>query len=212
MCLEKRKTVMKAYVISQFAYCPLVWMFYSRGLNNKINSLHERALRIPYGDRSSSFEDLLKKDNSVSIHHRNVQALKTEMFKIKNNIAPDIMKETFAPKMSSYDLRNNNSFKRKRINFVWHGTESVSYLGPKIWDLVPNEAKESESFNVFKFKIKKWVSEECPCRICKIYLGQANRVYNNIKNWFLVQQNYMLSLLPLYTSALSFPTKVMCCY
>ena len=73
-------------------------MFHSRGLNNKINSLHERALRIPYGHRSSSFEDLLKKDNSVSIHHRNVQALKTEMFKIKNNIAPDIMKEIFARK------------------------------------------------------------------------------------------------------------------
>ena len=142
-------------------------------LNNKINSLHERALRITYGDRSSSFEKLLKKDNSVSIHHRNIQALATEMFKVKNNIAPEIMKELFAPKMSSYDLRNNNSFKRRRVKSVWHGTESVSYLGPKIWDLVPNEIKESESLNGFKFKIKSWVPEGCPCRICKIYLGQV---------------------------------------
>ena len=78
---------MKAHVISQFGYCPLAWMFHSRGLHNKINSLHERALRITYGDGSSSFEDLLKKDNSVSIHHRNIQALATEMFKVKNNIA-----------------------------------------------------------------------------------------------------------------------------
>ena len=67
-------------------------MFHSRCINNKINSLHDRALRITYSDRSSSFEDLLKKDNSVSIHHRNVQALATEMFKVKNNIAPEIMK------------------------------------------------------------------------------------------------------------------------
>ena len=87
----------------------------------------------------------MKKDNSVSIHHRNIQALATEMFKVKNNIAPEIMKELFAPKMISYDLRNNDSFKRRRVKFVWHGTESVSYLGPKIWDLVPNEIKESES-------------------------------------------------------------------
>ena len=71
-----------------------------------------------------------------------------------------------------YDLRNNNSFKRRRVNSVWHGTESVSYLGPKIWDLVPNEIKESESLNGFKFKIKRWVPEGCPCRICKIYLEQ----------------------------------------
>ena len=125
----------------------------SRGLNNKINSLHERALRVTYDDRSSSFEDLLKKDNSVFIDHRNIQALVTEMFKVKNK--PEIMKELFAPKISHYDLCNNNSFKSRRVNSVWHGTESVSYLGPKIWDLVPNEIKESESLNSFKFKIKR---------------------------------------------------------
>ena len=61
MCLKKRKTVMKAHIISQFVYCPLVWMFHSSGVNDKINSLHERALRITYSDSSSSFEDLLKK-------------------------------------------------------------------------------------------------------------------------------------------------------
>ena len=82
---------MKAYIISQFGYCPLVSMFCSRGLN-KINSLHERALRITYGVRSSSFEDLLKKGNSISIHHWNIQALATELFKVENNIAPEIMK------------------------------------------------------------------------------------------------------------------------
>ena len=95
------------------------------------------------------------------------------MFKVKNNIAPEIMKELFTPKMSSYDLRNNNSFKRRRVKSVWHGTELVSYLGPKIWDLVPNEIKESESLNCFGFKIKGWVPERCPCRVCKIYLGKS---------------------------------------
>ena len=133
-------------------------MFHSRSLNNKVNSLHKRALRITYGDRSSSFENLLKKDNSVSIHHRNIEALATEMFKVKNNIAPEIMKELFAPKMSSYDLRNNDSFKR-RVKSVWNGTELLSYLSPKIWDILPNEIKESESLNDFKFKIKRWVPE-----------------------------------------------------
>ena len=115
---------MKEYVTSQFGYSPLLWMFDSRSLNNKINSLHERTLITTYGDRSSSFENLLKKDNSVSIHDRNIQALANEMFKVKNNIAPEIMKELFAPKMSSYDLRNNDSFKRRSVNSIWHGTES----------------------------------------------------------------------------------------
>ena len=96
--------------------------------------------------------------------------------------------------MSPYDLRNNNSFKRIRVNSVQHGNEWVSYLGPKIWDLVLNEIKESESLNAFKFKIKRWVPEGYPYRICKIYLRQVGC--------------YMLSLLSLYTSVLPFLTNL----
>ena len=64
------------------------------------------------------FKNLLEKDNSVSIHHSNIQALAIEMFKVKNNTVPEIMKELFAPKMSPYDLPNHNFFKRKRVNSV----------------------------------------------------------------------------------------------
>ena len=75
--------------------------------DNEINGLHERALRITYSDNSSSFQNLLKKDNLVSIHHKNIQALASEMFKVENNIALEIMQELFASKISRYDLRNN---------------------------------------------------------------------------------------------------------
>ena len=67
------------------------------------------------------------------------------------------MKELFAPKMSRYDFRNNNLFNRRGVSSVWHGTELMSYLGPKICDSLPNEIKEPESLNAFKFKIKRWV-------------------------------------------------------
>ena len=66
--LEKRRIVMKTFIESQFNYCPLIWMFHSRIINNKINRLHERALRIVYSDFKSSFEGLLMEDNSFSIH------------------------------------------------------------------------------------------------------------------------------------------------
>ena len=86
-----------------FGYCP-VWMFHSRGLDNKINSLHERAFRITCVDKSSSYPYLLRKDNSAYIQHRNIQALVTEMFKVKNSIALEIMKELSAPKINPYDI------------------------------------------------------------------------------------------------------------
>ena len=71
MNMQKRRRIMKSFVTSQFGYCPLIWMFHSRPLNNTINSIHERALWITYQDHISTFQELLNKDNSVSIHYRN---------------------------------------------------------------------------------------------------------------------------------------------
>ena len=167
MNIQKRRTIMKSFVTSQFSYCPLIWMFHSRRLNNKINSIHERALRITYQDNVSTFQELLNKDNSVSIHHRNLQVLATEMFKIHRGLSPEILRETFVSKTSSYNLRRNDTFGKRKVHSVYHGTESLSFLGPKIWDLVPVELKQSETLYSFKLKIKNWLLFECPCRICK---------------------------------------------
>ena len=65
---DKKRLLFKSCIISQFNYCPIVWMYHGRGLNNKINNLHEGALRTVYQDKKSSFETLLKCDKSVSIH------------------------------------------------------------------------------------------------------------------------------------------------
>ena len=76
-------------------------MFHSRTLNNRINKLHERALRLVYKNDDCTFEELLEKDNSLNIHHRNLQLLATEMYKMKNNLSPDIMKQIFFEQNSS---------------------------------------------------------------------------------------------------------------
>ena len=157
MNMQKRRAIMKSFVTSQFSYCPLICMLHSRRLNNKINSIHERALRIAYQDNTSAFQELLNKDNSVSIHHRNLQALATEMFKIQRGLSPEILKETFVSKTSSYNLRRNNTFEKRKVHSVYHGTESLSFLGPKIWDLVPVELKQSDTLYSFKLTIKNWV-------------------------------------------------------
>ena len=122
---------MKSFVTSQFKYCPLIWMFQSRRLNKKVNSIYERALRITYQDHISTFQELLSKDNSVSMHHRNLQALATEIL-IHRGLSPDILREIFVPKKALYNLRRNNTFERRQVHSAYHGTESLSFLGPKI--------------------------------------------------------------------------------
>ena len=55
MSFDKKRIILKTFITSQFNYCPLVWMCHSRGLNNRINNLHERTLRIVYQDKKSDF-------------------------------------------------------------------------------------------------------------------------------------------------------------
>ena len=60
---DKLKIIMRTFIENEFNYCPLTWMLHSRTLNNKINKLHERALRVAYKDETSSFETLLHRCN-----------------------------------------------------------------------------------------------------------------------------------------------------
>ena len=89
------RPIMKAFICSQFGYCPLIWMFHSRRINNLINSLHERALRVVYRDYNTPYSELLSKVKSVTIHQIHLQLLATEIFKTKNELNPNIMEPIF---------------------------------------------------------------------------------------------------------------------
>ena len=78
MELGKGRILMNAFLNSQFNYCPVIWMCHSRALNNKINRLHGQCLRIIYNEQTSTLKELLEKNNAVSIHYRNIQALAIE--------------------------------------------------------------------------------------------------------------------------------------
>ena len=108
-------------------------MCHSRIINKKINRLHERCLRIIYCDKQSSFEELLEKDSSVSIHERNIQILATEMYKVSKGMSPPQITELFTRRDEHpYNLRHNAEFLQPLVNSVRCGTKSISYLGPKI--------------------------------------------------------------------------------
>ena len=153
MNLAQRRSIMKAFICSQFGYCPLVWMFHNRKINNRVNSLHERTLWVVYRDYNATFSELLSKDKSVTIHQRNLQLLAKEIFKTKNELNPKIMGEIFTFKNVDYDLRNNTSLKFGNLKTVYYGTESLTNLGAKIWNFLPNEYKELKSLSTFKSRI-----------------------------------------------------------
>ena len=151
MNTQQRRKIMTAYINSQFGYCPLVWMFHSRTLNNRINKIHEKSIRIVYNDNNLTYEELLRKDNSFTVHERNIQALAIEMYKMCNNLSPDIMKLVIPLKGTS-QYCSRFPFKTRNVNTVRYGTETISFLGPKILSIIPNEFKSSTSLLISNVK------------------------------------------------------------
>ena len=149
MSLSKKTILMNSLFNSQFSYCPLIWMFHSRIMNNKINRLRERWMRLIYDDKTSSFEELLEQGKSVSIHTRNLQMLATEMFKKYLSMSPPFFSEIFCGHDICYDLRSNSNFAVPNVKSIFHRSENISYLSPKSWDIVPLEMKELTSLNAF---------------------------------------------------------------
>ena len=111
-------------------------MFCSRTLNHRINRLHERALRIAYDDYLSDFEELLVKDNTVTIHKRNLRKLAIEMYKISNNLSPLFTREMMTEICVLYNTRSTTKVEEdhsgnlqctKRSNYEIPSTKTVSY-------------------------------------------------------------------------------------
>ena len=146
-------------------------MRHNRTYINKINRLHERCLRLIYNDKCSSFEEVLVKDKSVSIHHKKIHALAIVMFKVYTKTSPEIMQEVFLIKDPwHYFLRNQRDFVIPTVKSVNYGLESIRFLGPTIWERLLNNLKNKESIESFKMAIKEWKPQSCPCCLCKTYL------------------------------------------
>ena len=137
---------------------------FSRRLNDRINRIHERGLRIVYEDYTSSFQELLRINNSVSIHHRNIQLVAVEIAKVKHSLSPEVMVELFK---FNTNPKRHNTFIIPKIKTEYMGKLSLRYFGPVVWEtMLPAKYKEIDALETFKEEIKKW-------RLCKNYVAQV---------------------------------------
>ena len=172
MSEEKLRILMKTFIESQFNYCPLLWMFHSRNINKRINSLHERALRVVYKDDYLTFEQLLEKDNSFTTHERNLQKLVILMYKVKHGLCPAPIQEIFTENENAPEFRNDRDgdWVIPNARTVNNGLETIRYRGPVTWNLLPSEIRSSETLESFKGKVLQWKPQGCTCRLCKVYI------------------------------------------
>ena len=165
---EKQSLLLyNSFIISQFNYCSLIWMFCGKAANKELNRSHKRALRILRNDYSSPFEELLRKSNECTIHIKNLKKLMLEVYKCLKNENPSFMWNMFHEKSIQYNLRSKNLLMLPQTNTIKYGNDSIVFRGSILWNYLPNEIKSQASVCTFKKCIKSWSGGDCNCKICK---------------------------------------------
>ena len=126
---EQALTICNAVILSNFNYCPLIWLFCNKGANKEIDSTHKRALRILYREYDCPLETLLTRSGSFCIHVRNLQKLMKEIYKSMNQLNPSLVWEFHEEKHVTYNLRIKNLCKLPKIKTQGYGQESLSFRG-----------------------------------------------------------------------------------
>ena len=118
-------------------------MLYSQTMNNKINFLHERSLRIVYSDQSSTFEELIEGDKTFFIHHKNIQSLSIEIYNFLNGLSSDMINSVF--------------YWKKRTDLVWeiHMSTSIYSFKTNIRKWKPDcPCRPCKKFVTYWFRLK----------------------------------------------------------
>ena len=111
---------MKTFVLSQFSYCPQIWMFHCIKMKHMINSIHKRVLKLVYQDSYDlTFQELQAKDKSGNVHQKNLQLLATDIFKSKTGVSPELMNDIF------HFVEMNDIFHFVEMNDIFHFVEII---------------------------------------------------------------------------------------
>ena len=131
--------------------------------------MHQRFLRILYQGKKSSFEKLLQKGKSVSVHTKSLQYLATEILKVKNSLSPINIHEVFNfQENESYNLRKGIYLASRNMHTAHFGTDTISRSGLNLWKIISDKIKHPSILSAFKAKDKYWTISNCQCRLCKI--------------------------------------------
>ena len=145
---DQATKICSTIILSNFNYCPLVWLFCSENANREINRAHKRCLRVFYQDYESSLQLLLSRDNHQTIHVKNLQKLMTEIYKSINKLNPSYLWEFHERKEITYDLRTKDLCKLLKIKKCY-GSESLSFRGSLLLNTLSDKFKQSPTLAAF---------------------------------------------------------------
>ena len=165
---EQSKLLSNSYIISNFNYAPIIWMFCNKTSNSMITNTHKRALRAITNDYVKDYYELLSDTGGLSIHESHLRYLLTEIYKTHNGINPTFMTEIFVPKEVKYKLRIGELLTLPSAKTNRFGTSSFRFRGSLLWNSLPDNIKNCPSVDGFKTALKLInLKEICNCHFCR---------------------------------------------
>ena len=154
--VSSRLSIYKSFILSNFNYCPLTWMFCGKKNSEKLEKLQERALRFVYDEYILPYDSLLAKTNMLSLSMNRLKTLAVEVYKCVNGKSPEYINSMFRLRNSSYNLRDHLKLEQTKFKTIRYGYKSFSYYGSKLWNSLPVEIKNEETLSGFKHKLFLW--------------------------------------------------------
>ena len=153
---RSRILIYKSFISSNFNYCPDTWMFCGRKNVMKLEKLQERALRFVFNDNNSSYVDLLKRGNFLSLSAYRIRNLTMEIFKCCHGMNLMYLNDLFCKQETKYDLRDKTLLEQPKFSTKAYGYRSFRCYGAKLWNALPFEIKNTDDYDDFKSKLTAW--------------------------------------------------------
>ena len=148
--INSRRAVYNSFIMSNFNYCPLVWHFCGQGNNQMLEQIQERAFRILFADYNSSYMELLKRAGTTTLLIQRLWLIALTVFKSLHGLNPPCLNDMFTPKYVPYQLRDSSLLEQSRCRTTTYGLRSMSYIGAKLWNDLPNDFKATTYFTDLK--------------------------------------------------------------
>lgn len=158
--VNSRIAIYKSFISSNFMYCPVAWLFCGKRNALKLEKLQERALRFVLSDYTSTYNDLLRRGDFLSLSAIRIRHLAIEMYKCVHGLNPLYLNDLFEANNVEYNLRDKYRLKQPIFQTMKYGFRSFRYYGAKLWNALPVDIKKCENVHQFKVHITAWCKTE----------------------------------------------------
>ena len=162
-----RMSILRAFILTHFNYCALVWHFCGATNTKKLERIQCRTLCCVFLDFNSDYTTLLDIVVLSTLQLARKREILVDVYKAVMHLSPPFMWGLFTHKLTNYNLRNTNQLNIPHSNTTTYGLRSFSTYGATLWNSLPGHIKSCGEINSFKTCTKTWQDIPCKCNMCK---------------------------------------------